>query len=102
MAKKTAPTKHPEVPDNLEPELPDLTTQEIVRIVATPERISSLINQLGDGSLKPRPDFQRRLVWTDKHKRKFLETVLRQFLFPEIYIATVDVDPSTAKSRRIL
>jgi Protein of unknown function DUF262 len=81
---------------------PDLTPQEIVQIAASNERISNLINQVGDGSLIPRPEFQRRLVWTDKHRRNFIETVLRHYPFPEIYIATINVDAATGKSTRIL
>jgi hypothetical protein len=80
----------------------DLTPQEVVQIAASNERITNLINQVGDGSLIPRPDFQRRLVWTDKHRRNFIETVLRHYPFPEIYIATIAVDGETGKSTRIL
>ncbi len=39
-----------------------------------------------------RPPFQRRLVWTNAVKDKFLETVLKGLPFPEIFIATGEID----------
>lgn len=103
MAKKSHSEKAPTSPSEvIPPKTPDLTPQEVVTIASSNERVTNLINQLGDGSLIPRPDFQRRLVWTDKHKRAFIETVLRHYPFPEIYIATIEVDQSTARSTRIL
>lgn len=85
-----------------EEESTDLTPQEVVQIAPSPVRISTLISEVGDGSLIPKPEFQRRLVWTDRHRRSFIETVLRNFPFPEIYIATIAVDAKTGKSTRIL
>ena len=103
MAKKTAsPKKTTIASGTVTTSQAQLTTQEIVGIIPRPERISDLISQLEDGSLEPRPEFQRRLVWTDKHKRKFIETVLKRYPFPEIYIATVELNPATAKRKRIL
>jgi len=40
-----------------------------------------------------RPDFQRRFVWTHEHQEEFLDTILRGYPFPEIYVCrgTIDV-----------
>ena len=46
-----------------------------------------------------RPQFQRRLVWTNVVKDKFLETVLKGLPFPEIFIATGQLD--TQSRRRV-
>lgn len=61
---------------------------------ATNRRIRVLLTAMKDGSLVPRPEFQRRLVWTDNHKQEFIRTVLLEYPFPEIYVAagTVDTD----------
>src|SRR5215207_9455189 len=55
-----------------------------------------------DQSLIPRPEFQRRLVWTNRDKIRFLETVLKGYPFPEIYIAANAVDLSTGEGTELL
>lgn len=60
-------------------------------------RVSELIERLESKSLIPRPDFQRRLVWTTLDKNEFLRTVLQGYPFPEIYIAANKFDIETAK-----
>lgn len=39
-----------------------------------------------------RPDFQRRFVWTHEHQEEFLDTILRGYPFPEIYVCRGDID----------
>jgi hypothetical protein len=68
----------------------------------TNRRLRLLLSAIKDGSLIPRPDFQRRLVWTNKHKEEFIRTVLQQYPFPEIYIAAGDVDTETGKGTELL
>ena len=65
-------------------------------------RIHSLLQGLRTGTLVPDPKFQRRLVWTNKHKCDFLDTVLRGYPFPEIYIAAGEVDPDTGQGIEML
>ena len=50
----------------------------------------------------PRPEFQRRLVWTNKHKQEFIRTVLLEYPFPEIYVAAGEVDPDTGAGQEML
>lgn len=69
---------------------------------ATNRKVRVLLKALRDGSLQPRPEFQRRLVWSNSHKQKFLETVLEGFPFPEIYIAAGDVDPQSGEGNEML
>ena len=69
---------------------------------ATNKKIRELISAVSEKSLVPRPEFQRRLVWTMEDKNKFLETVLMGFPFPEIYVADGDVDTETAKGTQLL
>jgi hypothetical protein len=66
-----------------------------VKTTATNKRIRELLTAIGDGTLIPRPEFQRRLVWALRHKNAFIETVLEGYPFPEIYIAAGDVDLNT-------
>lgn len=69
---------------------------------ATNRRIRVLITAIKDGSLVPRPEFQRRLVWTNKHKQEFIRTVLLEYPFPEIYVAAGEVDPDTGSGQEML
>jgi hypothetical protein len=52
--------------------------------------------------LLPRPEFQRRLVWTDKDKSEFIRTVLQEYPFPEIYIAAGSVDVESGSGTEML
>ncbi|RZI40620.1 DUF262 domain-containing protein [Herbaspirillum sp. HC18] len=65
-------------------------------------RIGELIEKLNNETLIPRPDFQRRLVWTNADKNEFIRTVVMGYPFPEIYIAVAEVDVNSAASREAL
>lgn len=66
-----------------------------MKTVATNKKLRELIVGIDNGSLIARPDFQRRLVWSNKEKVSFIETVLMGYPFPEIYLAAGDVDATT-------
>jgi hypothetical protein len=53
-------------------------------------------------SLLPRPEFQRRTVWTTPDKVAFIETILSNFPFPEIYIAASSVDTKSGEATEML
>jgi hypothetical protein len=69
---------------------------------ATNRKLRVILRQISEGTLIPRPDFQRRLVWLNKHKNSFIRTVLGELPFPEIYIAAGDVNEDTAESTELL
>jgi hypothetical protein len=69
---------------------------------ATNRRLRTLLTGIKGGSLIPRPEFQRRLVWANKHKLEFVRTVLMEYPFPEIYIAAGEVDPDTGEGTEML
>jgi len=62
-------------------------------------KIVELYNKLDTGALVTDPDFQRNLVWKKQHKYAFIQTILLNYPFPEVYIASqqIDVDSLTAK-----
>ncbi|WP_169791645.1 DUF262 domain-containing protein [Sandaracinus amylolyticus] len=64
---------------------------------ATNRRIRELITAINQRALVSRPDFQRRLVWTNRDKVEFVDTILRALPFPEIYVCAGEVDPETAQ-----
>jgi len=68
----------------------------------TNKKIREVISMVKDEKLLPRPEFQRRLVWSRDDKNLFLDSVLRGFPFPEIYIADGDVDLETGGGTQLL
>lgn len=66
------------------------------------EKLLDLFNDMKSGTLILRPTFQRNLVWNNTHKEKFLDTILKGFPFPEIYLADGEIDLETRVSKRIV
>jgi len=65
-------------------------------------KLIDLYNKITSGSLILGPDFQRKLVWKKQHKYAFIETILLNFPFPEVYIASEEVDIANLKAREIV
>lgn len=64
--------------------------------------ISSLVNDIRQGRLILQPNFQRNLVWNDKHKESFIDTILKGYPFPEIYIAQSGVNFDTLQTQQVV
>ena len=73
-----------------------------MKTTATNRKIRALLTQLREEKLVPRPDFPRRLVWNNQDKCSFLETVLLNYPFPEIYVAVGEVDVDTGAAKEML
>ena len=69
---------------------------------ASNRRLRVLLTAITKETLIPQPDFQRRLVWSNKDKVEFIKTVLEGYPFPEIYIAAGSVDPKTGEGCELL
>lgn len=67
----------------------------ITNIPANNEKIIELYNKLYKKTLNPKPGFQRKLVWRKQHKFDFIDTILSNYPFPEIYIAPGKIDAKT-------
>jgi len=65
-------------------------------------KIIELYNRLSSGILITDPDFQRNLVWRKSHKYNFIETILNNYPFPEIYIASSEMDIETLESKEVV
>lgn len=68
----------------------------------TNKKIREIISMVKESKLLPRPEFQRRLVWSREDKNHFLDSILRGFPFPEIYVADGDVDLETGEGTQLL
>jgi hypothetical protein len=69
---------------------------------ATNRKIRELVTALRNKKLIPQPEFQRRLVWNNRDKSAFIDTVLKNFPFPEVYVASGDVDVETGEATELL
>lgn len=47
----------------------------------------NLVNDIRTGRLIPDAYFQRNLVWREVHKRDFIDTILKGYPFPQIFIS---------------
>lgn len=65
-------------------------------------KIIDIFSKIDAGILDTSPDFQRKLIWKKQHKYAFIETILMNFPFPEVYIASAEMDVETLKSREIV
>ncbi len=64
-------------------------------IPANNEKIIELYQKVKSGQLVTSPFFQRKLVWRKAHKINFINTILLNYPFPEIYKAPGDLDVNT-------
>lgn len=69
---------------------------------ASNRRLRVLLTAIGNATLIPQPEFQRRLVWINKDKIEFIRTVIEGYPFPEIYIAAGKVDTKTGEGAEML
>lgn len=63
-----------------------------MKTTATNKKVRELMGMITSGALIPKPGFQRRLVWTMRHKQLFIQTVLDNMPFPEIFLCDGEVD----------
>ncbi|EJB8455125.1 DUF262 domain-containing protein [Vibrio parahaemolyticus] len=54
--------------------------------------IQQLMQQMRDDVISPRPEFQRKLVWSNQHKSAFIDSVLNKYPLPEIFLTELQVD----------
>ncbi|BFP54664.1 MULTISPECIES: DUF262 domain-containing protein [Streptomyces] len=73
-----------------------------MKTTATNKKIRELMTMLTDETLIAQPDFQRRLVWTNRHKQLFIRTVLEGMPFPEIFICDGPYDLDTGAGKTYL
>lgn len=69
---------------------------------ATNSTLGDLLAKISNKTLIPQPDFQRRLVWNNKDKKNFIKTVLEEYPFPEIYLATGELNQETGERTQLI
>src|SRR5712691_10754100 len=65
-------------------------------------RIGDLIDEAANQRLIVRPIFQRRQVWNNADKERFIDTILKGYPFPEIFIAEGRREPKSTRREKLL
>ena len=65
-------------------------------------KIIELYNKIEADLLDTSPNFQRKLVWKKQHKYAFINTILLNYPFPEIYIASSEIDVNSLQAKEIV
>lgn len=66
------------------------------------EKILDLYNKMNKKELILKPSFQRNLVWNNKHKEAFINTILLGYPFPEVYFANGEIDFDTMMTQTVV
>jgi hypothetical protein len=61
-------------------------------IPANNQKIIEVYNKIRSGQLSVNKDYQRKLVWKKQHKFNFVDTILRNYPFPEVYLTPGALD----------
>lgn len=70
-----------------------MLAQQIKPSVTNPT-IADIYQNIESGKLILKPDFQRKFVWTHEHQEEFIDTILKGYPFPEIYVCQGEIDTS--------
>jgi uncharacterized protein with ParB-like and HNH nuclease domain len=73
-----------------------------VKASVSVKRVSEIYQRIKNSTLIPQPEFQRKFVWNRSHKEKFIETILKGYPFPEIYIAQKGIDLETIQNQEVV
>ncbi len=65
---------------------------EQIKPSVTNPTIADIYERINDNKLELAPDFQRKFVWTHEHQEQFIDTILKGYPFPEIYVCQSDTD----------
>ncbi|MFP3351314.1 DUF262 domain-containing protein [Pseudoalteromonas sp. SIMBA_153] len=64
--------------------------------------IQQLMQEIRDEVISPRPEFQRKLVWSNQHKSAFIDSVLNKYPLPEIFLTELQVDANSGMRAEML
>ncbi|MCS3460877.1 DUF262 domain-containing protein [Aeromonas sp. BIGb0445] len=64
-------------------------------IPANNQKIIEIYNKIRSSQLVVNTEYQRKLVWKKPHKIKFIDTILNNYPFPEVYFSQGNIDPDS-------
>jgi hypothetical protein len=72
--------------------------QNDLKYTVRSREIIDLVAAMRGARLTLSPYFQRNLVWRDAHKRDFIDTILKGYPFPQIFLARGPIDLDTMQA----
>lgn len=72
--------------------------QNDLKYTVRSREIVDLMSAMRSTRLNLSPYFQRNLVWRDSHKRDFIDTILKGYPFPQIFLARGPIDLDTMEA----
>ncbi|MBL8706260.1 MAG: DUF262 domain-containing protein [Rhodospirillales bacterium] len=66
--------------------------QNELKYTVRSREIVDLVTAMRSARLTLSPYFQRNLVWRDSHKREFIDTILKGYPFPQIFLTRGPID----------
>lgn len=52
--------------------------------------LKTVVDRINDGDIDLQPDFQRQEIWSIKKKKRLIDTVLRQWSIPPVFLVVTD------------
>src|SRR3954469_16424817 len=72
--------------------------QNDLKYTVRSREIVDLVSAMRTSRLTLSPYFQRNLVWRDAHKRDFIDTILKGYPFPQIFLARGPINVETMEA----
>ncbi|MGE0700083.1 MAG: DUF262 domain-containing protein [Hyphomicrobiaceae bacterium] len=72
--------------------------QNELRYTVRSREIIDLVSAMRSSRLTLHPYFQRNLVWRDTHKKDFVDTILKGYPFPQIFLARGPINLDTMEA----
>jgi len=72
--------------------------QNDLKYTVRSREIVDLVSAMRNSRLTLSPYFQRNLVWRDAHKRDFIDTIMKGYPFPQIFLARGPIDLDTMEA----
>ncbi len=72
--------------------------QNELKYTVRSREIVDLMSAMKSARLTLSPYFQRNLVWRDTHRREFIDTILKGYPFPQIFLARGPIDLDTMEA----
>lgn len=72
--------------------------QNDLKYTVRSREIIDLVAAMRSSRLTLSPYFQRNLVWRDAHKRDFIDTIMKGYPFPQIFLARGPIDLDTMEA----
>jgi len=64
----------------------------------TTPTIANIYTDILDSKIILQPSFQRKFVWSSSHQEEFIDSILKGYPFPEIYVCNGETNTTTFKS----